>query len=279
MATKMYFKDFPNIFYTYNINNQNVLKVVKDVTVNVRLRKQILESISLYDEYDIQEGETPDILAARYYGDSQYHWVIMLTNEKYDYLNDWPMPSAVLNDYIREKYNKYKITSWTYTTDVNYTYIVAQCPDHGISTDEVTANMSNPVTLEDVYVTSSSITGDTTVCVASGIASSGTITSVTANTITIRVKGNITGTVPETWPSGSYSWSPSGDFSLTTTNREYLVKHYELNGYIVDDGTVGSNQVTYFDYETALNDSKRRIKLISPNLINDILNSLEDLVK
>ena len=77
----MYFDRFKDIYYEFNINGKKVLKTVKDITTNVRFRKELLSQVTLYDEYDIQEGETPDIIAAKYYGSSQYHWVVMLANE------------------------------------------------------------------------------------------------------------------------------------------------------------------------------------------------------
>lgn len=105
----MYFSNFPQMYYTFEINGVNVLKIVTDISANVRFRKEILAGITLYDLYEIRDGETPDILADRIYGSSQYHWVLMLVNEKYDIYNDWPLSYEVLNNYIVEKYTLEKI--------------------------------------------------------------------------------------------------------------------------------------------------------------------------
>lgn len=100
----MYFKRFPDIYYECDIGGVEQLKVVKDITLNVRLRKAVLENIVLYDEYDIKDGETPEIIAYNVYGSAEYHWVIMLANERYDYIEDWPMDSRTLDTYIKNKY-------------------------------------------------------------------------------------------------------------------------------------------------------------------------------
>ena len=100
----MYFKKIPNIYYVYGIKGQEVLKPVRDVTHNVRFRKEILENITLFDEYDIKEGETPEIIADKVYGSSEYHWVILLCNQKYDYINDYPMAERALFEYTKNKY-------------------------------------------------------------------------------------------------------------------------------------------------------------------------------
>jgi hypothetical protein len=102
----MYFSKFPVVFYSFNIGGKEVLKPVKDITNNVRLRTAILENITLFDEYDIKDGETPEIVAAKIYDNSQYHWVIMLCNQRYDYVNDFPRSTRSLEEYVNEKYEE-----------------------------------------------------------------------------------------------------------------------------------------------------------------------------
>ena len=113
----MYFKEIPNMYYQFDIGNGDELKIVKDITHNVRVRKEILENVTLFDEYDLKDGETPEILAAKIYGDSEYHWVIMLCNQKYDHINDFPMQSQVFIDYLKDKYGG-EVTGIHHYTDV-----------------------------------------------------------------------------------------------------------------------------------------------------------------
>lgn len=100
----MYFSNFPKIYYEFDIGKDVILKPITDITANVRMRKEILNNITVYDLYDIQDGETPEVLADKIYGSSQYHWIIMLANDRYDYIRDWPMQSDVLENYIMSKY-------------------------------------------------------------------------------------------------------------------------------------------------------------------------------
>lgn len=104
MDSNMYFEKFQTIFYEFIINGKSEIRTVKDITTNVRFRKQLLSQITLYDEYDIKEGETPDILAAKIYGSSEYHWVIMLANERFNYLTDFPLDNYTFELYVNEKY-------------------------------------------------------------------------------------------------------------------------------------------------------------------------------
>lgn len=116
----MYFNNFPVIYYDFEITPGNrTLMTITDITKNVRIRNALLANISLYDEYDIREGETPEIIAEKVYGNANYHWIIMLANQRYDYISDFPLPTYELEKFIEQKYgvgNSYAIHHYV---DVN----------------------------------------------------------------------------------------------------------------------------------------------------------------
>jgi hypothetical protein len=100
----MYFKEFPNFLYDFKINGHTETKIVKDITQNVRVINEILANVTLYDEYDIRDGETPEIVAEKIYGSPLYHWVIMICNHKFDYIDNFPLSTTALEAHITEKY-------------------------------------------------------------------------------------------------------------------------------------------------------------------------------
>lgn len=102
----MYFKQFPQIYYDFpKADASDVeLQILTDITTNVRFRKEVLQNVTLYDEYDMLEGETPEMVAEKVYGNPELHWVIMLVNERYDYLRDFPMTSSELEEYCIRTY-------------------------------------------------------------------------------------------------------------------------------------------------------------------------------
>lgn len=101
----MYFNNFENFVYEFNIGGKDTALLVKDITRNVRFRMDVLSNITVYDEYDILEGETPEHIAEKIYGNPQYHWIIMLVNERYDYLSDFPLSLFNLEKYINDNYD------------------------------------------------------------------------------------------------------------------------------------------------------------------------------
>jgi hypothetical protein len=100
----MYFDEFGKFLYEFDVNGKRVAYRLTDITQNVRFRKDILSNVALYDTYDIVDGETPEIIAEKFYGNAQYHWVVMLANQLYDYRTDFPLPIPELEAYIEDKY-------------------------------------------------------------------------------------------------------------------------------------------------------------------------------
>jgi len=89
---------------------------VRDITNNVRFRTEILSNILAYEVYDIQDGDTPEKLSEVFYGTPYYHWVIMLVNERYDYLHDFPMAQRELELFIEKKYGDQRFAIAQYET-------------------------------------------------------------------------------------------------------------------------------------------------------------------
>lgn len=92
--------------YMFVINGQQTLRTVRDITLSIRPLKEVLSNVTLYDTYAIQDGDTPEIISELLYGTPYYHWIIMLVNEKYDYLNDFPLDNKRLQEYVTAKYGE-----------------------------------------------------------------------------------------------------------------------------------------------------------------------------
>lgn len=127
----MYFKKFPVIYYPVTINGVSQFVILKDTTINVRFLKEFLSNITLYDLYDIKEGETPEIISEKFYDTPFYHWIVMLANERYDYINDFPLSYNDLLSYVKGKYGEDNIYS-------THHYVNAE--GYIVSSDEPLAN-------------------------------------------------------------------------------------------------------------------------------------------
>ena len=98
----MYFDAFPVIPYDAkgDLNFKDVTNLLRRVGMRAKLKSNAL----LYDTYDVKEGETPEMIAHKLYGDTELHWVILLINDITDRYHQWPMTGGQFLDYLNDKY-------------------------------------------------------------------------------------------------------------------------------------------------------------------------------
>lgn len=98
----MYFDKFPTTLYT--LDDRETVQVVRNILLRISINDEIKNNLSLFDEYDIGDGETPEILADKLYGNPQYHWLILHYNDILDPRFDWPLSTHNLIKYCQSKY-------------------------------------------------------------------------------------------------------------------------------------------------------------------------------
>ena len=98
----MYFDSFPVIPYDSkgDLNFKDVTNLLRRVGMRTKLKSNTL----LYDTYDVKEGETPEMIAHKLYGDVKLHWIILLVNDITDRYHQWPMSGMQFLDYLNDKY-------------------------------------------------------------------------------------------------------------------------------------------------------------------------------
>jgi len=97
-----YFDRFP--LMTYDIKNNNVYKLLPDILRRVKLRSSIRSGVFMFDNYDVVDGDKPEDVAFKFYGDAELHWVILMTNNITDRYYEWPMTQPQFQNFIEDKY-------------------------------------------------------------------------------------------------------------------------------------------------------------------------------
>ena len=98
----LYFNKFPTVLY--DPDGSGNVKLMTNILKRVRVRANMAKEFALLDPYDVQDGETPEILADRHHGSPYYHWVIMLMNNVRDPQHDWPKSTRQMQLYLKGKY-------------------------------------------------------------------------------------------------------------------------------------------------------------------------------
>lgn len=242
----MYFSNFPKIVYDFKLNNGIDYRVITDITQNVRFRKFILENISLFDFYDVGEGETPEIISEKIYGTPYYHWVIMLVNQRYDYVNDFPLSQQELDAHIKRKYTETKM------------YDI-----HHYSVNGIIKEGMNILKIIDSPLDGGTIGGFTVGDIIQGqskkyLARVDQILETTPEYVTMRISLR------------------EGRFEVGET----ILGVYENINAIVQECTIPQEYSTTsnYEYEFQLNESKRRIKIVDPRVIDQVISEFEDII-
>ena len=133
----MYFASFPKIYY--DSKGQGNPKVVTNLLRRVAIRTKVKSNAMLYDTYDVKNGDTPESIADKLYGDSNLHWVILMVNNITDRFHQWPLMEQQFNTFVNEKYSN---------------------PD-GVHHYELAQSSGNTSTKIEVYNNSALYSGDT----------------------------------------------------------------------------------------------------------------------
>lgn len=97
-----YFSYFPTT--ANDLTQTNNYVQVTNILRRFKFRSSIAETLGVFYEYTIQNGDRPDTIAEKYYGDSKYAWVVLHFNTIIDPFFGWPLFDQNFNNYIEGKY-------------------------------------------------------------------------------------------------------------------------------------------------------------------------------
>ena len=97
-----YFEKFPKIYYDANADGK--YKVMTDIISRVKLVDSVKPNILNFDYYNVKDGETPEMIAHKYYDDPELHWTILVVNDVIDYYTQWPMSVQKFEEFMKDKY-------------------------------------------------------------------------------------------------------------------------------------------------------------------------------
>ena len=123
-----YFETLPN-FVTQDANGNYA--IAKNLLTRAVLPDSVLYNPLIFYKYDIQDQDTPESIANKYYGDPYRFWLILLPNSILDPQWSWPMNQKVFNDYLADKYgalataNNQSLIAYVNGTVKNYIKSVA----------------------------------------------------------------------------------------------------------------------------------------------------------
>jgi hypothetical protein len=141
-----YFERFPNMIY--DIKNNGNFKLLPDILRRVKQRNAIKSGQFIFDTYDVKNGEKPEDIAYKWFGDAQLHWVILMTNDVTDRYYQWPMNDAQFEEFIADKYsNPDAVHHYEVTKDSGRT--TGQGPNDYSHLVEVNSDTDNAISISN----------------------------------------------------------------------------------------------------------------------------------
>lgn len=208
-----YFSKFPKVYHSFD--GFNTSQYITNLLTRFAFEQTFKTNSAAYYEYDIREGDTPEIVASKMYNSPERHWIVLLMNDMVDPQFDWPLQYETLTRFIDAKYLDNAVSNaagqgllWSKSNTYGYYRVEKQrLPDGSISVQKY---------------------------------------QVDANT-----------------------------YANTTISLNNSVTLSD-NAVVIFDTTKETQ--TYYDYELSLNENKRRIKLLKPELVEALEEELGKLL-
>lgn len=284
---------FPRIQYDINKNSYSNFDTVTDLTFRFGVIKDVLDNTSSYYEYVIRDGETPEILADRVYGDPEAYWIILYSNSIYDPQYDWPMNYDAFQKYISDRYGSISLAKSNYhhyekivsrqLENLETIYIEKQVVDYNSSV-LLTCTIDDINDDRPAYVGQHILQKDE----HDVITFSGIIASISNSNSTIQISspdGKILNSV--------YVYDDilldEPIFKIVTNNQDGISTYGNLprqpfySTYIVNNKrvveSISRNAVSFYDYELDANEQRRFIKIIKKEYYAQIIREFVNITK
>jgi hypothetical protein len=227
----MYFKNIQDI--AIDIDGSGNLDRLKNLTSKAKVADSLINNAGFYETVEVIDGERPDHLSQRLYGSSQYHWTFLLLNPQIKNIwDDWPMKYSQLVEYCIQKYQ----------------YLAAD-------TD---------ITLNNKFTLGETVTGSISGAI-------GIIKEIHVNMGYLVIE-KTTGTFTITGETINGVNSQDSIACNFIKSQAYAPHHHtdDSTGDWVPRRLAGTTAFTYIDYESAVTEQNRNLKVIKPHNIRDV---------
>ena len=227
----MYFKNIKNT--VIDIDGSGNFDKLKNLTAKAKVSNDLINNAGFYQTVEVIDGERPDHLSKRLYNTDDYHWTFLLLNSHLKNIwDDWPMKYSQLVEYCTEKYQ----------------YLAADTDD----------DLNNKFTLGEV------VTGSVS-------NATGTLKEIHVNMGYLVIE-KLTGTFTITGETVNGVSSADSVTCNFIKSQAYAPHHHvdDSTGAWVPRRLAGTTPYTYIDYESAVTEQNRNLKVIKPEHISSV---------
>lgn len=283
-----FFRSFPLIQYQYVDDGTFITSI--DINRNVKAYIDEIDNANAYLYYNVTSGSRPDQVSMALYKTPVYFWTFFLLNEHLlNGLHGWPKSSIELENYINDSYTRTVITNISKSGE-NATNHLIQGVIADNQSDWQTQNGTIKIFAPGQTVTGS-VSGATGIIdevdyamnrlyltdVTNGPFQNETITVTEAEGIDLSLVTNANMSLE------LKSMLSNDTYDVIVEEEKYATHHY-LNSDGIEVPRIAFNaddnlyEVTNYEYETELNDSKTKIRVLNPNMVNEFATKYKKLI-
>ena len=299
-----YFSKFPILQYPVRDGNEFKFAFVANLLRRVGLSEELKGTDGAFIEYNIKDGERPEHIAERVYGDPSFHWLVMMTNDIVDPYHGWYKSGSAMEQYVQTKhggksvfigttgdgyfYSQYigtgsSLSQGSISSDViDYTPTLCRLTVRGGEFQEGTATVTvSGATAYEVQIfrVDPSITAvhhfefqhSSGIC---GANDEFTVDPLSQQNSSFSLVGGVIGHTADEYPpttEGITYQSTAGTVDFWET---YIGRYMGVSGDKVETFAVSN-----LSYENTVNDQKRTIKILHPRYKREALAQLEALLR
>jgi len=104
-----FFRLVPDFEYVNRFSGNNLTKYTrsKNIFTRVKIRDEIFQNLMYFEKYIIVADERPDNIARSFYGEAEYDWLVLLSNNILNFYEEWPLSQKSFDEFLIEKYGSY----------------------------------------------------------------------------------------------------------------------------------------------------------------------------
>ena len=102
-----YFRELPNLQYQSPYTNRissSTYVTAKNIFRRLKIRDDLKNIFSVFNKYEIDDGDRPDTVARDLYGKSNLDWVVLITANIINVRDEWPMSDKDVYNFTVSKY-------------------------------------------------------------------------------------------------------------------------------------------------------------------------------
>jgi hypothetical protein len=230
----MYFSAIRNV--SIDVDGSGNLDLLKNLSAKAVFSDELLSNAGYYQTVEVIDGERPDLLSQRLYGSPSYHWTFLLLNPQIKNIwDDWPMGSSQLIEYCT---NKYRHLAADTDTDLSNKFLLGET---------VTGSVSGATgIIKEIHVNMGYVVIEKTA-----------------------------GTFTETGETIQGLTSTDSAVANFIKSQAYA-PHHHIDGSSnwVKRAAAGTTAYSYIDYESAVIEQNRQLKVIKTEHIMTVVNKL-----